>query len=386
MDIKILTEVEKASIGERQPLPEKYLRLSDDEMDARIAAAKATLGSRVVILGHHYQRDEVIKFADYIGDSLKLSRAAATRHEAEYIVFCGVHFMAESADILRAPHQKVVLPDLAAGCSMADMAAPDQLDICWRELGEMGVRTDAVENGRAGVIPVTYINSSAAIKAFVGDHGGIVCTSTNAASVMKWAWEHGEKLLMLPDQHLGRNTAYKMGVPLDEMVVWDPNEIWGGLDPEKVKKAKLILWKGHCSVHTRFTTAQIDAFRKKYPLGQVVAHPECTFDVVQAADRSGSTEYIINCVKDSPKDSVWAVATEVHLVNRLRNDVAPDRTVVTLDPFGCLCSTMFRVSPNHLLWILEGLVEGKVYNQITVPDEIKRTAKLALDRMLEIKN
>jgi quinolinate synthase len=386
MDIKLLTDVEKASIGERQPLPEKYLRLSDDEMDARIAAAKEKLGNRVVILGHHYQRDEVIKFADYIGDSLKLARAAATRHTAEYIVFCGVHFMAESADILRAPHQKVVLPDLAAGCSMADMAAPDQLDMAWRELGEMGVRTDAIENGRQGLVPVTYINSSAAIKAFVGDHGGIVCTSTNAASVMKWAWEHGEKLLMLPDQHLGRNTAHKMGVALDEMVVWDPNEIWGGLEPETVKKAKLILWKGHCSVHTRFTTAQIDAFRKKHPQGLVVAHPECTFDVVQAADRSGSTEYIINCVKDSPKGSVWAVATEVHLVNRLGHDVAPDRTVVTLDPFGCLCSTMFRVSPNHLLWILEGLVEGKVYNQITVPDDIKRGAKLALDRMLEIKN
>jgi quinolinate synthase len=386
MDIKLLTDVEKASIGERQPLPEKYLRLSDDEMDARIAAAKEKLGSRVVILGHHYQRDEVIKFADYIGDSLKLARAAATRHTAEYIVFCGVHFMAESADILRAPHQKVVLPDLAAGCSMADMAAPDQLDMAWRELGEMGVRTDAIENGRQGIVPVTYINSSAAIKAFVGDHGGIVCTSTNAASVMKWAWEHGEKLLMLPDQHLGRNTAYKMGVPLDEMVVWDPNEIWGGLEPEKVKTAKLLLWKGHCSVHTRFTTAQIDAFRKKHPQGLVVAHPECTFDVVQAADQSGSTEYIINCVKDSPKGSVWAVATEVHLVNRLGHDVAPDRTVVTLDPFGCLCSTMFRVSPNHLLWILEGLVEGKVYNQITVPDDIKRGARLALDRMLEIKS
>jgi quinolinate synthase len=386
MDIKLLTEVEKASIGERQPLPEKYLRLSDDEMDARIAAAKAKLGDRVVILGHHYQRDEVIKFADYTGDSLKLARAAASRGKAEFIVFCGVHFMAESADILRAPHQKVVLPDLAAGCSMADMAAPDQLDMCWKELGEMGIRTDAIENGRAGVIPVTYINSSAAIKAFVGDHGGIVCTSTNAAAVMKWAWEHGEKLLMLPDQHLGRNTAYKMGVPLDEMIVWDPDEIWGGLDPEQVKKAKLILWKGYCSVHTRFTTAQIEAFRTKYPQGQVVAHPECTFDVVQAADRSGSTEYIINCVKDSPKGSVWAVATEVHLVNRLRDDVVPDREVVTLDPFGCLCSTMFRVSPNHLLWILEGLVEGKIYNQITVPEDIKRGAKLALDRMLAIKN
>jgi quinolinate synthase len=386
MDIKILTEVEKASIGERQPLPERYLRLSDDEMDERIAAAKKTLGDRVVILGHHYQRDEVIKFADYTGDSLKLARAAASRGKAEFIVFCGVHFMAESADILRAPHQKVVLPDLAAGCSMADMAAPDQLDICWRELGEMGIRTDAVENSRAGVIPVTYINSSAAIKAFVGAHGGIVCTSTNAAAVMKWAWEHGEKLVMLPDQHLGRNTAFRMGVPLDEMVVWDPNEIWGGLQPEQVKKAKLILWKGHCSVHTRFTVAQIDAFRKKYSTGQVVAHPECTFDVVQAADRSGSTEAIINIVKDSPKGSIWAVATEVHLVNRLAHEVAPERTVVTLDPFGCLCSTMFRVSPNHLLWILEGLVTGEVHNQIVVPDDQKRDAKLALDRMLEIKN
>ena len=386
MDIKVLTDVEKASIGERQPLPERYLRLSDDEMDARIAAAKKTLGDRVVILGHHYQRDEVIKFADYIGDSLKLARAAASRGKAEFIVFCGVHFMAESADILRAPHQKVLLPDLAAGCSMADMAAPDQLDMCWRELAEMGVRTDAIENGRSGLIPVTYINSSAAIKAFVGAHGGIVCTSTNAASVMKWAWEHGEKLLMLPDQHLGRNTAFKMGVPLDEMVVWDPNEIWGGLQPEQVKKAKLILWKGHCSVHTRFTVAQIDAFRKQYPAGLVVAHPECTFDVVQAADRSGSTEAIINTVKDSPEGSVWAVATEVHLVNRLGNEVAPARTVVTLDPFGCLCSTMFRVSPNHLLWILEGLVNGEVHNQITVPDDQKRDAKLALDRMLEIRN
>ena len=386
MDIKILTEVEKASIGERQPLPERYLRLSDDEMDERIAAAKKKLGDRVVILGHHYQRDEVIKFADYTGDSLKLARAAASRGKAEFIVFCGVHFMAESADILRASHQKVVLPDLAAGCSMADMAAPDQLDMCWRELGEMGVRTDAVENSRAGVIPVTYINSSAAIKAFVGAHGGIVCTSTNAAAVMKWAWEHGEKLIMLPDQHLGRNTAFKMGVPLDEMVVWDPNEIWGGLQPETVKKAKLILWKGHCSVHTRFTVAQIEAFRKKYPTGQIVAHPECTFDVVQAADRSGSTEGIINTVKDSPAGSIWAVATEVHLVNRLAHEVAPERTVVTLDPFGCLCSTMFRVSPNHLLWILEGLVNGEVHNQIIVPDDQKRDAKLALDRMLEIRN
>jgi quinolinate synthase len=384
MDIKLLTQVEKASIGERQPIPEAYLRLSDDEMDARIAAAKQTLGERLVILGHHYQRDEVIKFADFTGDSLKLARAAASRGAAEYIVFCGVHFMAESADIVCAPHQKIVLPDLAAGCSMADMAAGDQLDMCWRELQEMGVQTDAADGGRAGMIPVTYINSSAEIKAFCGEHGGIVCTSTNAAAVMKWAWDRGDKLLMLPDQHLGRNTAYKMGVPLDQMVVWDPDETWGGLEPDSVKAAKLILWKGFCSVHTRFTVQQIEAFRQKYPDGKVIAHPECTFDVVQAADASGSTEGIITTVRNSPPGSVWAVATEIHLVNRLRNEVAPDKTVVTLDPFGCLCSTMFRVSPNHLLWVLEGLVEGKIYNQITVPEPQKSFARLALDRMLSV--
>ena len=377
MDIKLLTQVEKESIGDRQPLPDRYLRLSDDEMDTRIAAAKQTLGDRLVILGHHYQRDEVIKFADYIGDSLKLAKAAATRHTAEYVVFCGVHFMAESADILRGPNQKVVLPDLAAGCSMADMAAEDQLEVAWKELAEMGVDVTSI-------VPVTYINSSAAIKAFVGRHGGVVCTSTNAAAVMTWAWQQGEKLMMLPDQHLGRNTAFKLGVPLDRMVVWDPHEVGGGLTAEQAQHAKLLLWKGHCSVHTRFTVAQIDAFRKKYPEGKVIAHPECTFDVVQAADVSGSTERIIETVKASPKGSVWAVATEIHLVNRLANQVAPDRLVVTLDPFGCLCSTMFRVSPNHLLWILEGLVEGQVHNQIIVPDDTKRSAKLALDRMLQI--
>jgi quinolinate synthase len=377
MDIKLLNQVEKQSIGERQPLPEKFLRLSDDEMDARIAAAKATLGDRLVILGHHYQRDEVIKFADFTGDSLKLARAAASKGKAEFIVFCGVHFMAESADILCAPHQKVMLPDLAAGCSMADMAAGDQLDICWRELKEMGVEI-------GGVVPVTYINSSADIKAFCGEHGGIVCTSTNAAAIMAWAWQRGEKLVMLPDQHLGRNTAFKMGVPLDRMVVWDPHQVWGGLQPEQVKAAKLILWDGHCSVHTRFTVAQIAAFRKEFPAGKVIAHPECTFEVVQAADVSGSTEHIINTVRNSPSGSIWAVATEIHLVNRLKNEVEPDKTVVTLDPFGCLCSTMFRVSPNHLLWVLEGLVEGRVHNQITVAEPQKSFARVALDRMLTV--
>jgi quinolinate synthase len=239
--------------------------------------------------------------------------------------------------------------------------------------------------GVDSIVPVTYINSSAAIKGFCGAHGGVVCTSTNAAAVMQWAWSGGERLLMLPDQHLGRNTGNKLGVPLDRMAVWDPHELWGGLRPEQAKGAKLILWKGHCSVHTRFTVAQIEAFRKKYPDGRVVAHPECTFDVVQAADLSGSTEFIIQTLRNSPAGSVWAVATEIHLVNRLARELAPDRTVVTLDPFGCLCSTMFRVSPNHLLWVLEGLLDGVVHNQIIVPDETKRWAKLALDRMLEIR-
>ena len=375
MDIHLLNEVEKESIGERQPLPERYLRLSDDEMDARIAAAKAALGKRLVILGHHYQRDEVITFADFVGDSLKLSRAAAQQTSAEFIVFCGVHFMAESADILAAPHQQVILPDLAAGCSMADMAGAEQLEMCWRELGDMGI---------TGVLPVTYINSSAAIKASVGQHDGVVCTSSNAAKIMAWALERGERLLMLPDQHLGRNTGYKLGIPLDRMAVWDPHEPRGGLSADEARGARILLWKGHCSVHTRFNVQQIEQFRKRYPAGKVIAHPECTFEVVQAADVSGSTEKIIETVKNSPKGSVWAVATEVHLVNRLAKQVAPDRTVVTLDPFGCLCSTMFRVSPNHLLWTLEGLLEGKIHNQIVVPDETKRWAKLALDRMLEI--
>jgi quinolinate synthase len=379
MVIRLLNEVEKQSIGERQPLPERYLRLSDDEMEERIAAAKSALGKRLVILGHHYQRDEVIKFADFVGDSLKLSRAAAQQLSAEFIVFCGVHFMAESADILGGPGQKVILPDLAAGCSMADMAGAEQLEMCWRELDEMGV---------AGVVPVTYINSSAAIKASVGQHDGVVCTSSNAATIMNWALDRGgreeARLLMLPDQHLGRNTGYKLGIPLDRMAVWDPHERWGGLSADEARRAKILLWKGHCSVHTRFNVQQIEQFRQRYPEGKVIAHPECTFEVVQAADVSGSTEKIIETVKASPKGSIWAVATEIHLVNRLARQVAPDRTVVTLDPFGCLCSTMFRVSPNHLLWTLEGLLEGRVHNQIVVPDETKRWAKLALDRMLEI--
>src|SRR5258705_781670 len=382
--IPLLTEFEKEHIAERQALPEKYLGLSDGEMDARIAAARAKLGRRLVILGHHYQRDEVIKFADYTGDSYRLSSQIASRPEAEFIVFCGVHFMAESADVLSAPNQQVILPDLAAGCSMADMATPDQLETCWEELTQLGV-TPRQGSGKAGVVPVTYINSAASIKAFVGENEGTVCTSSNAAATLTWAFERGEKTLFLPDQHLGRNTAYKMGVPLDEMDVWDPNEIFGGLDPDDVKRARMILWKGHCSVHVRFTAAQIASVRTQHPGVRVIVHPEVPWDVVQAADDSGSTEYIIKTVKNSPVGSVWAVGTEVHLVNRLAQEVAPDRTVVSLDRFGCLCSTMFPVSPNHLLWILEELVEGRVHNRIVVPDDRKHWTKVALDRMLSIR-
>jgi quinolinate synthase len=380
--IPLLTEFEKEHISERQALPEKYLGLSDQEMDARIAAARQKLGTRLLILGHHYQRDEVIKFADATGDSFRLARQVAERPDSDYIVFCGVHFMAESADVLAAPHQKVILPDLAAGCSMADMVAPDQLESCWEELTQMGVTAERA--GRSGVVPVTYINSAASIKAFVGERGGTVCTSSNAAATLKWGFARGEKVLFLPDQHLGRNTAYKMGIPLDEMVVWDPNEIYGGLDPDQVANARMILWKGHCSVHTRFSVAQIQAIRNQHPGIGVIVHPEVPWEVVQAADDSGSTEYIIRTVTNSPKGSVWAVGTEVHLVNRLAHELAPDRTVFSLDTFGCLCSTMFRVSPNHLLWILEELVDGRVHNQIVVPDEQKHWTKVALDRMLSI--
>src|SRR5262245_58966092 len=375
MLLPVLTAYEKEHISERQPLPERYLGLSDEEMDRRIAAARSTLGRRLVILGHHYQRDEVIKFADYTGDSYKLAGEIAKHPEAEFIVFCGVHFMAESADVLSAPHQQVILPDLAAGCSMADMAEPEQLEMCWSDLEQMGIQS---------VVPVTYINSAASIKAFVGERGGVVCTSSNAAATLKWAWERGERVLFLPDQHLGRNTAYKMGVPLDEMVLWDPNEIFGGLDADPIKRARIILWKGHCSVHTRFTVRQIEQLRAQHPGIKIIVHPEVPFDVVQAADDSGSTEYIIRQVKASPAGSVWGVGTEIHLVNRLAQQVQPDRTVYSIDQFGCLCSTMFRVSPNHLLWILEGLVAGEVHNRIVVPDDQKHWTRVALDRMLSI--
>ena len=374
--LPVLTAYEKEHLSERQALPERYVGLADAEMDARIVAARAALGRRLVILGHHYQRDEVIKFADYTGDSYKLAQQVGRHPDAEFIVFCGVHFMAESADVLSGEHQHVILPDLAAGCSMADMADPEQLEMCWTDLEQMQIPS---------VVPVTYINSAASIKAFCGERGGVVCTSSNAAATLTWAWERGDRILFLPDQHLGRNTAYKMGVPLDQMVVWDPNVIWGGLDPDAVKRARIILWNGHCSVHTRFTVRQIENIREQHPAVRVIVHPEVPWEVVQAADDSGSTEYIINQVKSSPVGSVWAVGTEIHLVSRLAREVSPDRTVLSLDQFGCLCSTMFRVSPNHLLWILEALVAGDVHNRIVVPSDRKYWTKVALDRMLSIR-
>lgn len=373
--LSVLTQHEKAHLGERQPLPERYIGLDDEEMDRRIASARAALGRRLVILGHHYQRDEVIKFADYTGDSFRLANQITLHPEAEFIVFCGVHFMAESADVLRGPRQQVILPDLAAGCSMADMAAIDQLEECWKALDEM-------EAGR--VVPCTYINSAAAIKAFCGERGGVVCTSSNAAATLRWAWERGERILFLPDQHLGRNTAFKMGVPLEQMVVWDPNELWGGLEPDALQRARIILWKGHCSVHERFSVKQIEAMRRQHRRVRVIVHPEVPWEVVQAADDSGSTEYIINQITSSPDGSVWAVGTEIHLVNRLARTLQPGKTVLSLDQFGCLCSTMFRVSPNHLLWVLEGLLEGWVYNRIMVPEAQKYWTRIALDRMLSI--
>jgi quinolinate synthase len=356
------------------PLPESYVELSERELDERIARAKAELGTRLVILGHHYQRDEVVKFADYRGDSLKLSQLAASRPEAEFIVFCGVHFMAESADILSADHQTVILPDLNAGCSMADMADLDQVEVCWEELASA---TDAK------IIPITYINSTAAIKAFVGRNGGAVCTSSNAPKVMEWALSQADKGLFIPDEHLGRNTGYRMGIPLNEMVVWDPGKEAGGLTAEEIRRGRVILWKGHCSVHQRFLPVHVDGVRKKYPGIRVIAHPECRWDVCELADEVGSTELIVRRVAESPPGSQWAVGTEIHLVNRLAKEYR-DRRVVSLEDCGCLCSTMFRISPQHLCWTLESLLAGQVVNRVSVDPETKRWARVALDRMLQI--
>jgi quinolinate synthase len=360
---------------------ENYLVLPDRTMDARIAAARRELGARTVILGHHYQRDEVIRFADFRGDSYKLAQEAA-RASAEYIVFCGVHFMAESADILAHAGQQVLLPDLNAGCSMADMAEIGQVESCWDQLVAMGLTN---QEGR-GVTPLTYMNSSAAIKAFCGERGGLVCTSSNAPAAFKWAFERNEKILFLPDQHLGRNTAYRMGIPLDQCVVWDPFMIGGGAGADKLRQARVILWKGHCSVHQRFLPDHVDKVRAKYPGIRVIVHPECRWEVCQKADGIGSTEGLLKMIREAPAGTKFAVGTEIHLVNRMGKEFAKDdKMVITLDDSGCLCTTMFRISPQHLCWALENLVEGNVVNRIQVPNEVKYWARVALDRMLEAK-
>jgi quinolinate synthase len=357
---------------------EDYLVRPDHELDARIRAAKRALGASTVILGHHYQRDEVFGFADYSGDSYRLSQVAA-RTDARYIVFCGVHFMAESADVLGRSDQTVILPDMNAGCSMADMAEIGQVEEAWEQLVKLGLADDA----GAAMTPITYMNSTAAIKAFCGERGGVVCTSSNAAGAFRWAFGKTPRVLFLPDQHLGRNTAYAMGIPLDQMAVWDPFQLLGGNTPERLRQAKIILWKGHCSVHQRFLPQHVDEARAKHPGIQVIVHPECRWEVCQKADAIGSTDQLRKLIAQAPAGSKFAVGTEIHLINRVAKE-NPDKLVITLDDSGCLCTTMFRISPQHLCWALENLVEGNVVNRVHVAGETKRWAKVALDRMLEI--
>jgi quinolinate synthase len=357
-------------------LPEPIAAAPAEELQDRIVRAKATLGARLVTLGHHYQRDEVIRHADFRGDSFKLAQHAASRPEAEYIVFCGVHFMAESADILSAPHQRVVLPDMNAGCTMADMAEIDQVEECWEGI------TSVVGDD---VVPVTYMNSTAGLKAFVGRHGGAVCTSSNARAVLEWAFRRKPRVLFFPDQHLGRNTGYRMGIPLAEMFVWDPYEDRGGLNDDQLRSARILLWKGHCSVHNRFTPEMVDRRREEIPGVKVIVHPECRFEVAQKADAIGSTEGILKTIRESPAGSTWAVGTELNMVSRMAREMAPEKRIVSLDDCFCVCSTMFRIDPPHLTWALENLVEGRVVNEVRVPDETARQARVALDRMLEIR-
>ena len=355
---------------------ENYLTLPDHTMDARIAAARARLGKSTILLGHHYQRDEVIRFADFTGDSYKLSKIAAET-DADFIVFCGVHFMAESADVLGRENQEVILPDLNAGCSMADMADISQVEDCWENLERVGLA--------ANTIPITYMNSTAAIKAFCGERGGLVCTSSNAASAFRWAFAQAKRVLFLPDQHLGRNTGFTMNIPLEEMQVWDPWSLQGGQTKSSLAQSRILLWKGHCSVHQRFLPSHVDQVRAKYPGIQVIVHPECRWEVCQKADFLGSTERLIKIVEDAPAGTMFAIGTEIHLVNRLARRFADQgKRIITLDDTGCLCTTMYRISPQHLAWALENLVDGRVVNRIRVRPSVKQWARVALDRMLEI--
>ena len=369
----------------QQPLPDIYVRLSEPELRVRIDAARAELGRRLVILGHHYQQDAVIDYADFTGDSFELSRHAAAQKEAEFVIFCGVHFMAESADILTGEHVKVILPDLGAGCSMADMANLEQTIECWEQLQRVcpGQR----------IVPITYMNSSAAIKAFVGEHGGAVCTSSNCRAVLEWALQPNlqsavhnpkSKILFFPDQHLGRNTAYAMGYPLERMVVWDPQQDLGGNSEESLRDADFVLWKGHCSVHQLFRPEHVDQVRGKYPQMKVIVHPECRWEVVQKADLSGSTSYIVKQIETAPPGSQWAVGTEVHLIQRLAK-AHPQQKIVVLSDCQCLCTTMYRIDLPHLCWTLENLAAGNIVNQIKVDAHTRKWALVALQRMLDIK-
>ena len=359
-----------------QRIPTEYLHLSAEELDRRILRARTELGDRVTVLGHHYQRDEVFKYADFTGDSFKLSQNAASLPKSEYIIFCGVHFMAETASILCAPHQKVILPNITAGCSMADMAPTDDVLDAWDDLAD-------VLDGHGSIVPVAYMNTISGLKELCGRHDGVICTSSNAPKAMKWAYDRSDRVLFLPDQHLGRNSGLKLGLTLDDMLVWNRFKPLGGHTPEKLRRAKLILWQGHCSVHTRFTVKQIENARARYPDINVIVHPECIMEVVEASDMDGSTEVIRKVITEAPKGSKWAVGTEISLVNRLAKE-NPDKTIFCLDSIICPCSTMYRIHPAYLYWVLDGLLQGVVVNEIRVEEETRRYARIALDRMLQL--
>lgn len=369
-------EEEPAFVSWQQEIPRSYLHTSPEELDRRIKAARAILGERLVILGHHYQRDEVIQYADFTGDSFKLAQHAANQKSAEFVVFCGVHFMAESADILTDEKVRVILPNMAAGCSMADMADPADVYQAWDEIAE-------VLGDSAKVIPITYMNSAASLKAFTGERDGIVCTSSNASKTFDYAFERGDKIFFFPDQHLGRNTGFEMGIPLEEMVTWNFRRPLGGLTAQQIKDAKVILWQGHCSTHQRFSVEQIEKARAENPHVKIIVHPETKWEVVQAADYSGSTEKILKTVADAPAGTSWGIGTEINMVNRLANQ-HPDKNIFCLDPVVCPCSTMYRIHPAYIAWVLEGLVAGVVVNEVKVDADTRKWSLIALERMLAL--
>ena len=376
-NLRTKTLEEEFTSGVRwQKVPTRYLKLTPEEITEGIAFARKEIGEKAVVLAHHYQRDDVFQFAEFTGDSYKLSKMAAAAKDAKWIIFCGVHFMAETADILTSPDQNVLLPNMAAGCSMSDMAKPSDLVDCWDEL-------ESVLGTADRVIPITYMNSAAAIKAHCGKNGGLVCTSSNADKAFEWAFERGDKILFLPDQHLGRNTGIAMGISPGDMAVWNPHLPMGGLSDAEIRQAKVLLWQGHCSVHTRFTVDQIVAARERNPETNIIVHPECTQETVAAADMNGSTEFILNTVAGAPAGSSWGIGTEISMVRRLAAN-NPDKDIFCLDPVVCPCSTMYRIHPAYLLWVLEGIMAGLAINRIEVEPETRRNALIALERMLEV--